>query len=163
MTAQPETAARDEKEKYERIIKEFRQKVFIGGDFEKVAEYLTSDFVDHFALPWEQHGREGAKKRFGQGADAFSADSIDVQLSVYEDGILIQAITLNLEHSGEFMGVGATTKKVAIGGFDAFRFQGDKIAEHWGVYDVSKIPDLLGAEFGQSSANGGWSSMWQSS
>ena len=39
-----------------------------------------------------------------------------------------------------------------------FRFEGDRIAEHWGVFDVAKIPDLLAAAPGM---RGGWASMWR--
>jgi predicted ester cyclase len=84
---------------------------------------------------------------------------VEILVSVCEGHVLSQAILLHFEHTGDFMGLPPTGRRFAIGGSNTFRFQGRKIAEHWGVFDVAKIPDILAAKPG---LNGGWESMWAS-
>jgi predicted SnoaL-like aldol condensation-catalyzing enzyme len=118
---------------------------------------LTPDFVDHFAPPWDPPGRGGVEHRFDHAADVLTTRGIDVLVSVCEGEILSQAIMIHFEHTGDFMGIPPTGKRFSIGGSNTFRFENGRIAEHWGVFDVAKIPDLLAGEPG---AVGGWSSMW---
>ena len=42
------------------------------------------------------------------------------------------------------MGIPPTGKQVQITGIDLFRFSGDKIAEHWGVFDQLGMLQQLG-------------------
>lgn len=153
-----ETTHRTQKREYEAIVTRFRAAVLFKQDLSAVNEVLTPDFVDHFAPPWDPPGREGVEVRFGQAADAFVTRKVEILVSVCEDDVLSQAILLHFEHTGEFMGISPTGRTFAIGGSNTFRFRGDRIAEHWGVFDVAKIPDLLAAAPG---ADGGWASMWQ--
>jgi len=144
----------EEKERYTHHVGEFRKSVFVPGNLDRVREFVHDDVVDHFAPADDPPGVEGFAKRFTAAQGAIKGLSIDVLASSYDGDVFFQVIALNLQHTGDFMGMPATGKTFTIGGFDAFRFRDGKIAEHWGVYDVSKIPDLL------SDGNGGWSSMW---
>ena len=146
------------KSDYEAVVARFRAAVFIEKDFSAVHEILTPDFVDHFAPQLDPPGRDGVAFRFGQAADALLTREVEVLVSVCEGDVLSQAIQLHFEHTGEFMGMPPTGRRFAIAGSNTFRFRGDKIAEHWGVFDVAKIPDLLAAEPGMA---GGWTSMWR--
>jgi predicted SnoaL-like aldol condensation-catalyzing enzyme len=154
-----EITERSRKREYEAIVGRFRSAVLFKRDFSAVHEVLTPDFVDHFAPPWDPPGRAGVEMRFGQAAQAFVTRKVEILVSVCEGDALSQAILLHFEHTGEFMGIPPTGRRFAIGGSNTFRFQGDRIAEHWGVFDVAKIPDLLVAAPG---TEGGWASMWQS-
>jgi hypothetical protein len=147
------------KDEYEAIVRRFRGAVLFKKDFAAVHEILTPDFVDHFAPPWDPPGREGVEFRFGQAADALTTRKVEILVSVCQGDVLSQAILLHFEHTGEFMGIPPTGRTFAIGGSNTFRFRNDRVAEHWGVFDVAKIPDLLAAEPG---LGGGWASMWQS-
>ncbi|MFC3448582.1 ester cyclase [Amycolatopsis speibonae] len=146
-----------EKERYTNHVAEFRRRVFVPGSLDDVREFVHDDVVDHFAPDDDPGGVAGFAKRFSSAKAALKAHEIEVVASSYDGDVLFQAILLKFEHTGEFMGMKATGKRFAIGGMDAFRFRDGKIAEHWGVYDVSKIPDLL---VGTGESPGGWSTMW---
>jgi predicted SnoaL-like aldol condensation-catalyzing enzyme len=145
------------KREYEQVVTRFRNAVIFKKDYTRIYEVLTTDFVDHFAPPWDPPGRQGVESRFDHAADALTTRKVEVLVSVCEGDILSQAILLHFEHTGEFMGIPATGRRFAIGGSNTFRFQDGKIAEHWGVFDVAKIPDILAPQPG---ATGGWASMW---
>jgi predicted SnoaL-like aldol condensation-catalyzing enzyme len=148
------------KARREETIRRFRGAVLFTKNFSAIEEVLAPEFVDHFAPPWDPPGRNGVAHRFGQAADALTTTKVEVLVSIAEGDFLAQAIQLHFVHSGEFMGMPATGKHFAIGGSNTFRFDGDQIVEHWGVFDVAKIPDLLrGTEGGED----GWSAMWSAS
>jgi predicted SnoaL-like aldol condensation-catalyzing enzyme len=145
------------KREYERTVNRFRRAVLFEKDYSLIFEVLTPDFVDHFAPPWDPPGRQGVEHRFDHAEEALTTRRVEILVSVCEGDVLAQAILLHFEHTGEFMGIPATGHKFAIGGSNTFRFRDGKIAEHWGVFDVAKIPDILTAKPGHL---GGWSSMW---
>ncbi|WP_405641386.1 ester cyclase [Streptomyces uncialis] len=150
--------AAQRKSTYEETVRRFRGAVLFTHEYSVIQDVLTPDFVDHFAPPWDPPGREGVAHRFGQAADALTTRRVEVVVSVCEGDILAQAIELHFEHTGEFMGLPPTGRAFTIGGSNTFRFREGRIAEHWGVFDVAKIPDLLAAAPGPE---GGWSSMWE--
>ncbi len=141
----------------EETVRRFRGAVLFSKDFAAIEEVLVPEFVDHFAPPWDPPGRSGVAHRFDQAASALTTTKVDVLVSVCEGNFLAQAIELHFVHSGDFMGIPATGKSFAVGGSNTFRFDGNRIVEHWGVFDVAKIPDLLREAQG---APGGWASMW---
>lgn len=148
----------------ENIVTEFRKRAFLNRDLTALDEYLTPDFVDHFAPPWDPPGIEGVRRRFGQAADAFQTRQVEIVHSIRKGKILMQAIRIHMRHTGDFMGIAATGRDIAIAGFDAFEFRGDKLAAHWGVYDASRIPDLLGLTNGAPGTqqpSPSWSTMWR--
>jgi len=145
------------KRSFEKTVTRFRAAVLFENDLEKVFEVLAPGFVDHFAPPWDPPSREGVGHRFDHANKVLTTNRVEVLVSVCEGDILSQAILLHFEHTGPFMGIPATGKKFEIGGSNTFRFSQGRIAEHWGVFDVAKIPDLIG---GGRGATGGWSSMW---
>jgi predicted ester cyclase len=129
---------------FEDIVTNFRKRAFIARDFDAIQETVTEDFVDHFAPPWDPPGVAGVRQRFSQAANSFHTLQVEIVKSMSKGRFLTQAIKIHLRHVGEFMGIEPTGKEIAIAGFDMFEFREGKIAGHWGVYDVTRIPDLLG-------------------
>lgn len=149
---------------YEQTVTEFRERAFINRDLTAIDDCLSPDFVDHFAPQWDLPGKEGVRQRFGQAANGFHTTRVEVLHSMRQNDILMQAIRIHMKHTGMFMGLAPTGKDIWIGGFDAFQVRDGKLAAHWGVYDVARIPDLLG--IGATAANpqnaNSWASMWNS-
>lgn len=136
------------------LVLTFRKSAFIDRDLSAVDRYLVPDFVDHFAPPTDPPGRDGVKLRFGQAAEGFHTEAVEVLLEFERDDLLIQVIKIHMRHTGEFMGMAGTDREIEVGGFDAFRVRDGKLAEHWGVYDIGKIPDALGL------SPASWGEMW---
>jgi predicted ester cyclase len=142
-----------EKEKLIGYVTEFRKNVFLTQDVSRAWDYLHPELVDHFAPESDPPGIDGFAKRFTMALGAFKTEAVDVLFSVYDGDVLSQAIVLNLVGIGEFFGTSTLGKKFKVGGFDSFRFRDGKIAEHWGLYDIMKIPSLIGG-------NGAAEAMW---
>jgi predicted ester cyclase len=151
------TTAADRTEELEEIVNAFRARAFIGRDLSAIDECLTEEFVDHFAPPDDPPGRDGVRHRFQQAADGFETTAVEVVHSMSKGDVLMQTIRIHMKHTGDFMGLPPTGREFWIPGFDAFELREGKIAGHWGAYDVSRIPDLLGLNAADS-----WAAMWSS-
>lgn len=53
------TVSVDKKQEFESLVTAFRKRAFVGRDLTALDEYLTPDFVDHFAPPWILLGSRG--------------------------------------------------------------------------------------------------------
>jgi steroid delta-isomerase-like uncharacterized protein len=63
-----------------------------------------------------------------------------------EDDKVVVRFTLRATHRGEFMGVPATGKQVAVPGIIIYRLAGGKIAEHWMQVDSVEMMRQLGVQ-----------------
>lgn len=136
------------------LVNQFRQRAFVQRDLTAIDDYLSKNFIDHFAPPTDPPGREGVRLRFGQAADGFHTEAVTVLLQFERDDLLCQVIDIQMRHTGDFMGIAPTGKEIHVGGFDTFRVEAGQLHEHWGVYDVAKIPDALGLN------PASWGQMW---
>lgn len=127
-------------------MRRFYDEVFSEGKLEVVDELTTEDFVDHEeGPPGTPGGREGVKAGVTMFRDAFPDMKAEVG-QLLEDGDLAAArVTFSGKHDGEFMGVPASGKTVSFAGIDIVRFDGDKVAEHWGVTDMMAMMQQIGA------------------
>jgi len=124
----------------------FYEEILGGGNLDLVDELTTDDFIDHEeGPPGTPAGREGVKAFVSMFREAFPDLKVEVD-EMLEDGDLAAArATFSGTHDGEFMGVPASGKKVSIETIDIVRFDGDRVAEHWGVTDVMALMQQIGA------------------
>ncbi len=127
-------------------MRRFYEEIFGQGNLDLVDELATDDFVDHEeGPPGTPPGKEGTKAFVSMFRDAFPDIKAEVG-EMLEDGDLVAArVTFSGTHDGEFMGVPASGKKVSIETIDIVRFDGDQVAEHWGVTDAMALMQQIGA------------------
>ena len=116
-----------------------------GGSVDLFDEHLAEDMVEHEELPGGIPDREGVKQFFEMVMGAFDGFEMDVE-AILADGDMASArLTMRGKHTGEFMGIPATGKTIAVPVADFFRIDGDgKVAEHWGVMDNMAMMQQLG-------------------
>ena len=116
-----------------------------GGNHDLIDELVADDFVDHEEFPGISNDREGMKQFVAMMSAAFDGFRMDVE-DLYADGdTAIARVTIRGTHNGEFMGVPATGKEIAMPAIDIFRFAGGKAVGHWGVTDTMAMMQQLGA------------------
>ena len=78
-------------------------------------------------------------------AQKLVANAEDLSLIAADDKTVAR-VRVSATHKGEFMGVGATGKHVAMQLIDIMRFDEDGlVCEHWGVADMLSLMQQLGA------------------
>ena len=107
---------------------------------------LDDDFVDHEETPGFTPDRDGATAEFRMYRSAFP----DMRMEPEEmfpsgDKVVVRYVCTGTNR-GEFMGMPATGRFVAVGGIDIWRFDHDGLChEHWGVFDLMSLVQRLGA------------------
>jgi steroid delta-isomerase-like uncharacterized protein len=116
-----------------------------GGKLELFDELLAEDVVEHEELPGFSSDRDGVKQFFEMLTGAFDGFKMDVEGIVADGDMASARVTMHGTHSGEFMGIPASGKTVAVPVADFFRVNDDgKVAEHWGVIDNLAMMQQLG-------------------
>ena len=132
-------------ENNKKVLLRFQREVFNGHDWsiETLRRNLTDDFIDHAAMEGDPPGLEGVQMRFAGWAAAFEEALEENAVMVGEQDLIAVMYTLHARHSGDFMGVPASGRKVAIPGMEVVRIRDGKIAEHWGIYDFLRTAEEI--------------------
>jgi predicted ester cyclase len=115
------------------------------GNVALLDEVLAPDAVDHNPTPGQGPGREGIKKAFAEGRDAFSDMRMTVLDMVAEGHKVACRIVTRMTHRGDFQGIRATGKQVTLSGIDILRIANGVVAERWGEFDNLGLLQQLGA------------------
>lgn len=108
--------------------------------------YVTDDFLDHNppAGP-PTNDREALIGIFTTLRQAFPDLTLDVEDSLTDgDKVVIRAMWRGT-HQGEFMGLPATGKSIAMESIHIFRVRDGRLAEHWAAQDTLGMMRQLGA------------------
>lgn len=116
-----------------------------SGDVDALSEMLADDFVDHEETAGFPPTKEGVKQVMAMFKAAFPDLRFEAQDILVSGDKVVARFLATGTHHGEFMGIPATGKSVAIQGIDIIRFGDDGLAhEHWGVMDELAMMQQLG-------------------
>jgi predicted ester cyclase len=128
------------------------EELFQTVDLEGVAEIVAEDSVDHTARPDEPEGIEGVRNTMRFLDAAFSDQRFEVIQTVEEGDTVVVHFTHSGRHTGEIMGLAPTNRTFSYEHIHILRFEGGKVAEHWGIHDHLSFMHQLGALPAPSSA-----------
>jgi steroid delta-isomerase-like uncharacterized protein len=128
---------------YTQIARRLFDEAFSQGKLEVADELVADGFVDH-ETPGAQ-GPEGLKQVVTMYRSAFPDLKMTVDDMIVDGDKMAVRFTATGTHQGEFAGIPATGKSVSIGGIDIFRFENNKLVEHWGYGDQVGLMQQLGA------------------
>jgi len=122
-------------EKQREIINKIFLEGLNNGDFSVADNYLTPDFRNHGSHDDSLRGPEAFKNTIRIQRSAFS----DIKYEILDfismgDRAAIRWV-MHGRHTGPFLGVPATGKEVEHHAIIWLRFEGEKVAERWGVVD----------------------------
>ena len=123
----------------------FGEELFNKGNFAVADELLATNLVDHNPFPGQAPGPEGVKQIATMLRAAFPDIHFTWDDKIVEGDKAVIRSTMRGTHKGEFLGIPATGKQVAVTGIDIVRIEGGKIVEHWGQQDTLGMMQQLGA------------------
>jgi predicted ester cyclase len=116
-------------------VRDFIERGWNAGDESVFEEHLAPDFM-------------GDRNRFKALILGFRAAFPDLRLEVHEifgvDDRVVTRFTISGTHEGEFMGIAATGRAVAIDGIAIDVMRGDKRVEGWAELDRLGLLTQLG-------------------
>jgi len=94
-------------------------------------EFIASDYVDHT----NKVDRDGLKQLFTMGFTGFPDWHETIEDIIAEGDKVWIRLSYTGTHTGEFMGLLPTGKKITSKGVDIYRIVNGKLAEYWNVID----------------------------
>jgi predicted ester cyclase len=112
----------------QKVVERYYEEVYNQGKEDVLDEIISPDYMDYGHNP-PGRGIEGAKADFRGGAAYFGEGhfTLDEVLSM-GDRVVVRW-TGNMTHTGDFMGVPASGKKVSLTGMSLYRVADGKILE----------------------------------
>jgi steroid delta-isomerase-like uncharacterized protein len=110
-----------------------------------VDDLLTPDWVDHDAAPGLPPGPQGLKTLAASIQAAFSDGQSTIDDIVAEGDRVAWRWKYRGRHTGDFQGIPATQKEVALTGITIDRIMDGRLVERWSVTDTLGFLQQLGA------------------
>jgi C-1 hydroxylase len=102
--------------------------------------FIAADYVDHT----NKVDKEGLRQLFTIGFTGFPDWHETIEDIIAEGDKVWIRISYTGTHTGEFMGIAPTGKKVTTKGVDIYRIVNGKLAEYWNVTDNMHLNTQLG-------------------
>jgi len=115
-------------------------------DVKDVTDRVTDDVVDHQLPPGMPNGRDGVAAFFTMMFDAAPDMKFQILDTIISDDKIAIRSRVTGTQTGPFMQMQATGKPFDIEGIDIVTVDGDlKVTEHWGILDLAKMMQQVGA------------------
>ena len=109
-----------------------------------VDEVASATYVSHSFPPGLPPGREGLKAFVSAFHAAFPDGYLSIDQMIAEGETVATRLTFRGTHTGAFLGIPPTGKKVTVPALDMARYADGKLAEHWGGPDQMSLMQQLG-------------------
>jgi predicted ester cyclase len=126
------------------IVLRFNKDFIEGGSTAVFNEIIAPDFINQTAPDGVPKGPEGVLYFFNHFLKPSFPDlKVEIISQVSEDDKVTTHKKFYATHSGDFMGIPATGKKVVMEVMDIIRLQNGQFKEHWNVVDWQNILQQL--------------------
>ena len=105
---------------------------------------VDPNLVDHDPMPGQSEGLEGIKEQIEVLFAGFPDLKVTVNKLISEGDVVSGAVKTEGTHTGEFMGIPATNKKMSMTEIHMIRPENGKMIEHWGLADAMTMMQQLG-------------------
>jgi predicted ester cyclase len=128
------------------VVRRFVEEMLNGQNLDVAGDLFTEGFVDHDADDPDGRvsGVDGARAEVGVFLTAFPDMRVATDQILAEGDTVIYRGTVNGTHTGDFFGIPPTGKRMSVWVWQAFRFEGAKIAEAWLHIDRLALMQQLG-------------------
>ena len=109
-----------------------------------VDELMAANYIDHNPAPGVPSGTEGMKQLMSMFFSAFPDLHATIDVLVAEGDLVVGRMTNTGTHTGDFMGIPATGKKISFTETHIVRIADGKAVEHWGNQDDMGMMQPLG-------------------
>jgi steroid delta-isomerase-like uncharacterized protein len=128
------------------LIRKWFDEVWNQGREETIDAMCAKDAIGYGQA---QHGTgiQGAEhfKQFWRGfRGAFSSMQVEIHDTIEEDDRVVARWTMAMTHSGPFLGIAPTNKRVSVNGISIQRFVDGKIVAGWDNWDQLSLLVQLG-------------------
>jgi steroid delta-isomerase-like uncharacterized protein len=125
------------------IVERF-ENAFAANDVATIDELSASNLVDHNPAPDQAPTLAGFKETIAKYKASVPDSRVELHAIVGEGDLVATHWTVRGTHQGEFFGIPATGKSVAVEGMNFYRLSGGKITDVWTQFDALGLMQQLG-------------------
>jgi predicted ester cyclase len=111
---------------------------------DQLERFYAPNVVSHPPIPGAEPGLPGLSMGVKGWLEAFSDIRLTLDGLVYEGDMLAPRITITGVHTGNFMGIPATGRRIEITDHPHYRLQNGRIVEYWDCPDMLTMLSQLG-------------------
>ncbi len=122
------------------------QEIYNSNELDALSEVLADDLLTPRIMPGIPSGLEGAKAAHRIMLEGFPDFQTTIEDLIAEGDEVAARITMRGTHTGQFLTIPPTGKRVEFSGMYIVRVENGKIAEHWGEEDSVSLLAQLGVK-----------------
>ena len=130
-------------EENKNIVRRY-QEIYNHNDLNFLNEVLSEDLLTPNIMPGIPPGLEGAKAAHRIMLAGFPDYQTIIEDIISEGDKVVARIKMTGTHTGEFMSIPPTGKRISFTGIYIVRIVNGKIVEHWGEEDSVSLLQQLG-------------------
>jgi len=136
----------DRTQQSKNVMRRFYEEFWCRGNEDAVDELVSEDVVDHQRPDGWPEGREGIKMLVRVWREGFPDMRETIEDLIAEDDRVVGRFTIDATHTGTFLGIPPTGRRIRIGGIDIVRVRDGQIAEFWYAEDALGLYQQLGVD-----------------
>jgi steroid delta-isomerase-like uncharacterized protein len=119
-----------------RLVRRYIEEVVNTGNVDRIAQFISPDYIDSHDKTGQSSGLEGAKRHVLGVRQTYPDLHVTVEQQIAEGEWVVTRITARGTHQGAWLGMGPTGKKVEITGVNVDRVVDGRIVEHGGAANL---------------------------
>jgi steroid delta-isomerase-like uncharacterized protein len=134
-------------EKSKEIVQRIFTEIFSQGKLDAADELFAPEFVPHIVNPLPgqpPRGPEAVRWYARVLRHAFPDLHVSVEHMIAEDDVVASRVTWTGTHTGQFVYLPPTGKRIKVEGITMERVANDKLVEHWGEWNQAELMLQLG-------------------
>lgn len=127
-------------DKNKEIVKRFNKEVIENGNVEVFEELMDEHFINHSAPKGADNGKQGMIHTFNSVLRPAMPDiQVTILQQVAEDDLVTTRKNISGTHTGDFLGIAPSGRRISIDVIDIVRLKNGKYVEHWGINNLSAV------------------------
>jgi predicted ester cyclase len=118
------------------IVKNYIEKVVNTGDIEIITQFISSDYVEIYNSKRYFIGINGAKEHIKGVRNTYPDLKLSIDNQIAEGEWVATCYTMRGTHTGLWMGIKPTGKRIEVTGVNIDRIIDNKIVEHGGAANM---------------------------
>jgi len=121
------------------LVRRFVKEWLNDHDAHAFRRICTHDYVAHWGALGDAHGLDEVERMERLVLDAFPDLQAETEWMIADGDLVVQRTRMTATHRGSWFGVEPTHKPVEWTAIEAYRIEGDKIAEQWLSEDWTRV------------------------
>ncbi len=134
-------------EKNKEIVTRFNREFIEQGNLDSFKELVDDKVINHSAPTGSPNGPESMFYFLNDVLrKGFPDIKVEIHDQIAETDRVTSRKTFTATHSGEFMGIPPSNKKVNINVIDIIRLRDGKYVEHWGMSNLMEVMQEISSQ-----------------